>query len=222
MKRILVFVIVLLMPLFARAEVTWTGGVGAGQMIVLDGIKQSNTEKQIASIPGVMSSESIEDKTTYKAFSLGRCWNENFCVEGAHLWGAHFGKSLAISNVGVGVINVGGSLVDFGTLPANLTMRREADVSATQLSALWKVPVSDYVDVFGRAGIYDYSVKTTAKILLPGTSIFLAEESEDRGTVPMASIGFDAKFLKKATIRVEGQKTGVVSIFSVLFVYKIK
>ncbi|KKT38265.1 MAG: hypothetical protein UW27_C0003G0013 [Parcubacteria group bacterium GW2011_GWA1_44_13] len=222
MKRYLVFVIVLLMPLLASAEVTWTGGVGAGQMIVLDGIKQSSTEKQIASIPGVMSSESIEDKTTYKSFSLGRCWNENFCVEGAYLWGAHFGTNLAINNVGVGVVNVGGSQIDFGTLPANLTMRREADVSAAQLSALWKVPVSDYVDVFGRVGLYDYNVKTTAKILLPGTSIFLAEESEDRGTVPMASIGFDANFLKKLTIRVEGQKTGVVSIFSVLFVYKIK
>ncbi|KKT60475.1 MAG: hypothetical protein UW54_C0013G0001, partial [Parcubacteria group bacterium GW2011_GWC1_44_26] len=37
MKHILVFVIVLLMPLLASAEVTWTGGVGAGQMIVLDG-----------------------------------------------------------------------------------------------------------------------------------------------------------------------------------------
>lgn len=222
MKRIFVFAVVLFMPLFANAEVTWTGGIGVGQMIVLDGIKQSNAEKQIASIPGVMSSESIEDKTTYKSFSLGRCWNENFCVEGAYLWGAHFGRNLVVHNVGVGVINVGGSQIDFGTLPANLTMRREADVSAAQLSALWKVPVSDYVDVFGRVGLYDYTVKTTAKILLPGTSIFLAEESEDRGTVPMASIGFDAKLLKKVTVRIEGQKTGVVSIFSVLFVYKIK
>lgn len=222
MKRYFVFVLVLLMPLFANAEVTWTGGVGAGQMIVLDGIKPSSFENQVSALPGVMSTSSVEDKATYKSFSLGRCWNENFCVEGAYLWGANFNTSLTINNVGVGVVNVGGSPIDFGTLPSNLVLRREADVSATQLSALWKVPVSDYVDVFGRAGLYNYNIKTTAKILLPGTSIFLAEESEERGTVPMASIGFDANFLKKLTVRVEGQKTGAVSILSILFVYKIK
>lgn len=222
MKKYLMFVIVLLMPLFAHAEVTWTGAVGAGSMYVLDGIKPSSVENQISSTPGVISTSSVDDKTTYKSFSLGRCWNENFCMEGAYLWGANFNTSLAINNVGVGVVSVGGSPIDFGTLPSNLVLRREAYVSATQLSALWKVPVSDYVDVFGRAGFYNYSIKTTAKILLPGTTIFLAEESEERGTVPMASIGFDAKLMKKVIVRIEGQKTGVVSIFSVLFVYNIK
>lgn len=222
MRRYLVFVLVLLIPLFARAEVTWTVGVGPGVMYVLDGIKPSSFENQISAIPGVVSTYSVEDKATYKSFSLGRCWNENFCMEGAYLWDAQFSTITGINNVGVGVVNVGGSPIDFGALPTNIILKREAEVSATQLSALWKVPVSDYVDAFGRAGLYNYSIKTTAKILLPGTSIFLAEENEDRGTVPMASIGFDTRFMKKITVRIEGQKTGVVSIFSILFVYKIK
>lgn len=222
MKHYLVFIIVLFLPLFAHAEATWTGSIGAGQMIVLDGIKQSNMEKQIMSIQGVTKSESIRDKTTYKSLGIGRCWNENFCVEVAYLWGARFNTNLVIKNIGVGVVDIGGSPVDFGTLPTNITILREGDISATQLSALWKIPASDYIDVFGRVGLYEYNVKTTAKILLPCTSIFLAKESNERGIAPMASIGLDANFLKKATIRVEGQKTGVASIFSVLLVYRIK
>lgn len=221
MKRYLVFVFVLLIPFSAFAEVNWYGGVGAGVMIV-EGIKPSSMEDRISKTPGVVNSSSVEDKTRYKSFSIGRCFNENFCIEGGYLWGAHFSTSLAINNVNVGVVNISGSPIDFGTLPVNLVLQREADVSATQLSAMWKVPVSDYVDVFGRVGLYDYNVKTTAKILLPGTSIFLAEESEISGTAGMASIGFDAKPLQKITVRVEGQKTGKVSILSVLFVYKIK
>lgn len=221
MKHYLVFVIVLLMPLCAHAEVNWTGGVGAGVMYV-EGIKPSSVENRISATPGVVSTSNIEDRTRYKSFSLGRCFNENFCIEGAYLWGAHFSTSLSINNVGVGVVNISGTPIDFGILPANLVLQREADISATQLSALWKVPVSDYVDAFGRVGLYDYNLKTTAKILLPGTSIFLAEEIEEMGTLPMASIGFDAKLWKKLAVRVEGQKTGTVSILSMLFVYEIK
>lgn len=220
MKRYLVFILVLLIPLYANAEVNWYGGVGAGLMQV-DGIKPSSVEKKISSIPGVMSTSSIEDRTKYKSFSIGRCFNENFCMEGAYLWGAHFSTSLAINNVAVGVVNISGYPVDFGIVPVNINLRREADVSATQLSALWKVPASDYVDMFGRVGAYYYNIKVTAKILLPSTRIFLAEESEETGTAGMASVGFDAK-LGKITARLEGQKTGKISIYSFLFVYKIK
>lgn len=221
MKSYFVLIAVLLVPLCAQAEVNWYGGVGAGVMIV-DGIKPSSVENRISATPGVVSASSIEDRTRYKSFSLGRCFNENFCIEGAYLWGAHFSTSLAIKNVDVGIVIISGTPIDFGVLPANLVLQREADVSATQLSVLWKVPVSDYVDVFGRVGLYDYNLKTTAKILLPGTSIFLAEEIEETGTLPMASIGFDARLLKKLAVRVEGQKTGTVSILSILFVYEIK
>lgn len=221
MKRYLVFLAVLLMPLCAHAEVNWYGGVGAGVMIV-GGIKPSSVENRISATPGVVSTSNIENRTRYKSFSLGRCFNENFCLEGSYLWGAHFGTSLAIKNVGVGVVNISGTPIDFGILPTNLVLQREADISATELSALWKVPVGEYVDVFGRVGLYGYNLKTTAKILLPGTSIFLAEEIEETGTLPTASIGFDAKLWKKLAVRVEGQKTGKVSIFSLLFVYEIK
>ncbi|HAS84626.1 MAG TPA: hypothetical protein DCS23_00925 [Candidatus Yonathbacteria bacterium] len=222
MKKYLVFVIVLLLPMHVHAEAIWTGSIGVGQMAVLNTFRQSDTEKQISNATGIINNSDIKNKTTYKSLALGRCWNEIFCIEAAYLWGARFSKSLSINNTGIGVINVNGSAVNFNALPANIFVRQDADVTASQLSALLKLPASDYVDIFGRVGFYEYNVKTTTRILLPDTSTFLADESKYRGTTPMISVGVDAKFPNKISLRFEGQRTGAFSIFSAILVYEFK
>lgn len=217
MKYFLI-VLLLIVPFCAQAEDDWYGSVGGGVMIV-HGIKPSKLEREIMSTPGVASSTSIENKSTYKSIALGHCFNDHVCLEGAYIWDAVFSTNLAISNINVGTIIIQGIPVNVGNLPADINLHREGSVSAVQISVLGKIAVSDRVDIFCRAGFYEYRVKITAKILLP-QNLFLAKETEEIGTVPMASFGFDAKPFKKVHLRFEGQKTGAVSIESIALLYK--
>lgn len=220
MKRLLVLATVLFMlsPLASWADGESYGSVGVGTMSV-HGISPSNIERQIAKYAGPFSSSSIKDRSRYNAFSLGHCVNEYWCIEGSYIQGAEFNTSTIITNPFTGTINVGGTVVNLSSLPASITVRQEATVSAGQLSILGKVPVTDWFELFCRVGAYDYRIKVIQKILLP-QNIFLAEEGELTGVVPMASIGFNAKTAKNFGLRFEGTKTGKVDIVSFSLFYR--
>ena len=221
MKQYLILLVALLMfsPLSSYAEKSWYGGVGAGFMVV-HGINPSPTEKEIVNTAGVVSNSSIENKSTYKSFAIGHCFEDShFCAEGAYLWGGEFNTETTVNNYNPETLNLLGTQVNFTNQPVNLTVRREAIVSATQASLIGKLPVNEFLGVFGRVGIYNYRIHTTIKILLP-QNLYLAEESEDVGTIPMVSIGADIKPTKRLSLRFEGQKTGRVTIGSVSIIWQ--
>lgn len=209
--------LVLFMPVFAYAEsgLYSIAGVGA---VTVRGLKPSSIEQQIMNTPGVASSENITDKSTFKLLGVGHCFNRYVCLEGAYIWDIHLSTNLAVKNPNTGIVVVNGTLVNLNSLPSTITFRREADVSATQLSVLGKIPVTDWADILCRVGAYQYRMKATAKLFLP-QNIFLAEEFNETGTVPMASLGVDIRYVKKAALRIEGLKIGRVSLGSVLLTY---
>ena len=221
MKRLLGGLVVLLFSLHAIAEEDWYGTLGAGMMIV-HGIKNSSTEQKIIDNSHVVSDASLDNKSTYESFMIGHCVNYHICVEGGYLWGAHFSKIITVKSIKGGTVDIGGIPVTLADQSVGLTLQREADVSAVQLSVLGKYAVTDWLDIFGRLGAYRYQIKTIAKIPLP-QNLFLGEVEDMRGTTGMASLGAYVKFSKEKkglTIRLEGQTAGKVSIGSLSLVYQ--
>lgn len=220
MKKVLIVLLFMAVSFSVQADDGWYASVGGGVMKVY-GIKPSRFEQNVIGIPGVTSSSEVKERTTYKSVALGRCFSDYWCLEGGYLWDGHFNTSLKVSNLNpLGTPVFSGIPVNLGALPTSLTLQREADVSAVQLSVIGKVPTSDWFELFGRFGAYGYRLKTTAKILVPGQTIFLAEESTTKGFAPVASVGFTARTSKFFKLRFEGQKTGPVSIVSLAFVYQ--
>ncbi len=222
MERLLWGVILFFISLSAVAEEeNWYGTVGAGMMVV-QGIKNSHTEDKILQSSRFVSDSSLDNKSIYESFMVGHCVRYNVCIEGGYLWGARFSKTINVKSINGGTVDIGGTPVTLADQSIGLSLLREAEVSAYQLSVLGKYAVSDWIDIFGRVGAYRYQIKTTAKIPL-SQNLFLSQEEEMRGTTGMASLGADVKFSKETkglTIRLEGQTAGKVSIGSLSLVYQ--
>lgn len=213
----LILVLLLLVPFCAQGEEEsgLYAFAGAGAMT----IKDINNSK-IADNPRFTSNAgSVKNKTTYESFGLGYCFNEYFCAEGAYITGAEFNTTLDVQSVNAGAFDFAGARINVGTLPAKFTVVREAKMTSGQLSVLGKLPVNDWIDVFGRVGVYEYKINTVEKILFP-QNLYLAEEGVEKGRIPMASLGLDVKPIKKLNVRFEGTKTGKVTVGWVGLVYK--
>ncbi|MCK9344787.1 MAG: hypothetical protein M0P64_01520 [Candidatus Pacebacteria bacterium] len=222
MKRFFILIVLLIVPwcsCYAAHDDSWYTSVGGGAMIVKGINSPTHLEQQILGTAGVVGSSTTDNKSSYNSLAVGKCININVCFEGAYIWGAEFHKDITVNSASIGVIDVGGTPIDFGTQPINLTLRQEATVSAGQLSVLGKIPLNPWLGVFARVGVYGYQIKLVSKIPIY-QNMYLSEESTDSGTVPMASIGFDVRPFDQTTGRFEGQKTGRISIFSFSFIYK--
>lgn len=208
MKQYLVAVVLFLVPLCGHAESNdngkgFYGSVGVG-MFEYKGIKPLRQEEELAALSGVESSSSIKDRSSFKFLGLGYCFNQYFCGEGSYTWGITAETNFIASHTDV---------------PFTISARREASLTAYQLSVLGKLPITKNVDIFARVGMYKYKIEATGKLTFsPGFTLLLQDETMT-DTTPTASLGVDWKPFEKVGFRVEGTKIGKITMGSVGLTY---
>lgn len=216
----------LLFPLFSHADdCWWYGSIGAGRLEVY-GLTISKTEQNLLGSPGVKGSSTVSNQSTYKEIMVGRCFNRYFAGELAYIDGISASTETDIRSVDVGVKVIQGFPIDFGNISGNLVARRTANVSATQLSLLGKLPLTNSVSLFGRIGVFHYTLDTTTEIHIPNQyNVYLASTASETGDVLMASGGVDMLLLfinNRLSVRGEFTKSGNVRIAAIGLIYRFK
>ncbi|MFA5997063.1 MAG: hypothetical protein WC791_01085 [Candidatus Paceibacterota bacterium] len=200
------------------ADDSWYLVAGENTMTVRGLEPPSRLEKVILGTPGIVGSSTTDSTSSFNSVGVGKCTAPYFCIEAVYLWGAKVSRTISIDSSNLGIISVGGVLVDTSQIPT-LTLRQEATLSALQLSMLGKAPVTSWLDAFARFGLCDYRIGLVSSVQLY-QNIALEEESEESGISPTLSLGFDVKPFDGVNVRVEGYKTKRASVFSVALVYK--
>lgn len=104
----------------------------------------------------------------------------------------------------------------------SIRARREALVSAIQISTTKKVSVDEETNLFGRVGIYNYQIETLAKRYADQNNPTFHWGKISKETAPIASIGIESKSFLNFLFRAEYQIAGSVTAGTLAVLYNFE
>lgn len=224
MKHSLSFLLAMFMavPLLGHAEDEapssgWYVGAGVGTLSV-KGLKPSGFEQNLMDTAGVTSSSEIVSKSTTQSILVGYSFNRYISAEGGYMQANGVSTKTVISNYDAGSMTINNTVVNLGNISTNIVMRRQASLSVMQFMLVGKLPVTDKLNLFAKAGIDQYRLNVKSTIdLVDGA--YIGFDDSQKGSALVGSLGADYQLTQHFAGRLE-YMPGKMKMLTAAVLYK--